>query len=117
MVAGYNWQEFWWYAGGECCPSTDVSGKMVFDLNAGANFTYYASPTATPVTGSTWKFNPDYTKLIINGPADILGNNGCGANSNNKVYEIKEFTADKLVLFVDNASCGSGWVWVFKPAP
>ena len=116
MVAGYNWLEFWWNAGGECCPPEDVAGKMVFDLNGGANFTYYASATGTPVTGTTWGFNADYTKLIIKGAADILGNNGCGSNSNNKVYEIKEFTSDRLVLFVDNASCGSGWIWVFKPA-
>jgi len=90
---------------------------MVFDLNGGANFTYYASSTGTPVTGSTWGFNADYTKLTIKGGADILGVNGCGVNANNKVYEIKEFTADRLVLFVSNASCGSGWLWVFKPAP
>ena len=116
MVAGYNWQEKWWNAGGECCPPSDVSGKMVFDLDGGANFTYFASASGSPVEGSSWAFNADFTKLTINGGADILGVNGCGVNSNNKVYEIKEFTADRLVLFVDNASCGSGWIWVFKPA-
>jgi len=116
MVAGYNWQEKWWNAGGTCCPPSDVSGKMVFDLDGGANFTYFASASGSPVEGSSWAFNADFTKLTINGGADILGVNGCGVNSNNKVYEIKEFTADRLVLFVDNASCGSGWIWVFKPA-
>ena len=116
MVADYNWQEKWWNAGGECCPPSDVSGKMVFDLDGGANFTYFASASGSPVEGSSWAFNADFTKLTINGGADILGVNGCGVNSNNKVYEIKEFTADRLVLFVDNASCGSGWIWVFKPA-
>lgn len=119
MVAGYNWLEFWWNAGGECCPPSDVSGKMVFDLDGGANFTYYASPTATPVTGSTWGFNADFTKLIIKGPADILGSypGSGGASLGNKgIYQIKEFTADRLVLFIDDAEWSSGWVWVFKPA-
>ncbi len=110
-----NWAGMWWNAGGTCCPPSDVSGKMVFDLNAGANFTYYESPDATAVTGSSFAFNADFTKLTIKGGADILGVNGCGTNSNNKVYEIKEFTADRLTLFVNNASCGSGWTWVFKP--
>ena len=48
-----NWAGLWWNAGGECCPPADVSGKMVFDLDGGANFTYYASSTADPVEGSS----------------------------------------------------------------
>jgi hypothetical protein len=114
MTDGGNWTSVWWNAGGSCCPPSDATGKMVFDLNAGANFTYYASPSATAVTGSTWAFNADFTKLTIKGGADILGSEGCGANS--KVFEIKEFTADRLSLFVSNAGCSTGWVWVFVPA-
>ncbi|HUW92059.1 MAG TPA: hypothetical protein VMV74_02760 [Bacteroidales bacterium] len=110
-----NWAGMWWNAGGTCCPPSDVSGKMVFDLDGGANFTYYASPTATPVTGSSWGFNADYTKLTIKGTSNILGSEGSAGN--NKVFEIKEFTADRLTLFVADASGGTGWVWVFKPAP
>ena len=106
-----NWAGMWWNAGGTCCPPPDATGKMVFDLNGGANFTYYASPTATPVTGSKWAFNADFTKLTINGAANILGMEGSGINS--KVFEIKEFTPDRLTLFVAG---GTGWTWVFKPA-
>lgn len=106
-----NWAGMWWNAGGTCCPPPDATGKMVFDLNGGANFTSYASPTATPVTGSKWAFNADFTKLTINGAANILGMEGSGINS--KVFEIKEFTPDRLTLFVAG---GTGWTWVFKPA-
>jgi len=113
-----NWAGTWWNSGGECCPPADVSGKMVFDLNAGANFTYYSSPSATAVTGSSWAFNADYTKLTIKGDANILGSSPeSGGSHPNKVYEIKEFTADRLTLFVPDAEWDSGWTWVFKPAP
>ncbi len=113
-----KWNGLWWNAGGECCPPSDVSGKMVFDLNGGANFTYYASPTATAVTGSTWGFNADYTKFTIKGSANILGSySGSGGSHPTKTYEIKEFTANRLTLFVPDAEWSSGWTWVFKPAP
>ncbi len=114
MVAPYNWQELWWNAAGDCCPPTDAEGRMVFDLDGGANYTYYASPAATAVTGSTWGFNADYTKLTIKGNANILGSMDGGGN--NRVFEIKEFTADKLTLFVPDAAWATGWLWVFKPA-
>jgi hypothetical protein len=109
-----NWAGLWWNAGGECCPPADVTGKMVFDLNGGANFTYYSAPDATPVTGSTWGFNADYTKLTIKGGANILGSMDGGGN--NRVFQIKEFTADRLTLFVPDAAWATGWTWVFKPA-
>lgn len=108
-----NWAGMWWNAGGTCCPPADATGKMVFDLNGGANFTYYASQGSNPVTGSTWAFNADFTKLTIKGPANILGSVDGGGN--NKVFEIKEFTDNKLTLFVANAAWGTGWTWVFKP--
>jgi hypothetical protein len=112
-----NWASKWWNAGGECCPPADVSGRMVFDLNAGANFTYYAAPAATAVTGSTWAFNADFTKLTIKGASNILGSSpGSGGSHPNKEYEIKEFTDDRLTLFVPDAEWSSGWTWVFKPA-
>lgn len=108
-----KWNGVWWNAGGTCCPPADVSGRMVFDLDGGANFTYYASPTATAVTGSSFAFNADYTKLTIKGPANILGSMDGGGNSG--VFEIKEFTADRLTLFVSNAAWSTGWTWTFKP--
>lgn len=115
MSAPDNWAGVWWNAGGTCCPPADVSGKMVFDLDGGANFTYYASPTATAVTGSSFSFNADYTKLTIKGNANILGSMEGGGN--NKVFQIKEFTDDRLTLFVPDAAWATGWTWVFKPAP
>ncbi|MFZ2287420.1 MAG: hypothetical protein WAV93_10595 [Bacteroidales bacterium] len=108
-----NWGGLWWNAGGTCCPPPDASGMMKFDLNGGANYTYYASPTATPVTGSSWAFNADFTKLTIKGDANILG----FTEGDGKVFEIKEFTSDRLTLFVSASGHGTGWVWVFKPAP
>ncbi|MDM8001347.1 MAG: hypothetical protein QUS66_00325 [Bacteroidota bacterium] len=110
-----KWNGLWWNAGGECCPPADVSGRMVFDLNGGANFTYYASPTAEKVTGTTWAFNADFTRLTLKGNANILGSMDGGGNG--KVFEIKEFTANRLTLFVSNAAWATGWTWVFKPAP
>jgi len=106
-----NWGGVWWNAGGSCCPPSDATGKMRFDLNAGANYTYYASPTAAPVTGSSFAFNADFTKLTIKGSANILG----FTEGDGKVFEIKEFTSDRLTLFVSASGHGTGWVWRFKP--
>jgi hypothetical protein len=113
MTDPANWMGMWWNAGGTCCPPDDASGKMVFDLNGGANYTYYASPAASPVTGSKWSFNKDFTKLILTGSANLLG----FRDGDGKVFEIKEFTSDRLTLFVSASSQGTGWVWKFKPAP
>lgn len=107
-----NWQSVWWNAGGTCCPPSDASGKMVFDVDGGANYTYYASPTASPVTGSSWSFNADFTKLTLSGNANILGY----TDGDGKVFEIKELTSDHLTLFVSASGHGTGWVWQFKPA-
>lgn len=108
-----DWAGLWWNAGGTCCPPSDVDGKMVFDLDGGANFTYYASPDAAAVTGSTWAFNADFTRLTIKGDANILGSEDDAGN--NGVFEIKEFTSDRLTLFVSEGAGGTGWTWVFKP--
>jgi hypothetical protein len=110
-----NWAGLWWNAAGDCCPPADAAGRMVFDLDGGANYTYYpGTGDAGKVTGSKWAFNADFTKLTISGPANILGSMDGGGN--NKVFEIKEFTNDKLTLFVSNAAWGTGWTWKFKPA-
>jgi hypothetical protein len=112
MVAPYNWQELWWNAAGECCPPTDAAGRMVFDLDGGANYTYYSGPDADPVTGSKWAFNADFTRLTITGPANILGSQEGGGNSGR--FEIKVLTADKMVLYVPDAAWATGWLWKFK---
>ena len=110
MTDPANWGGVWWNAGGTCCPPGDASGKMVFDLNGGANYTYYASPDATPVTGGSFAFNADFTKLTLKG-TNILGYTDGDGN----VFEIKEFTSDHLTLFVSASGHGTGWVWQFKP--
>ncbi|HPF51093.1 MAG TPA: hypothetical protein PK335_05935 [Draconibacterium sp.] len=103
----------WWNAAGDCCPPGDAAGKMVFDLAGGANYTYYSDASGEPVTGSTFKFNGDYTKLTIEGPANLLGSMDGGGNSG--VFQIVELTADKMVLFVPDAAWATGWTWVFRP--
>lgn len=111
MVSPTNHLGVWWNAGGECCPPSDVNGRMRFDLDGGANLTTFASPTATGVAGK-WSFNKDFTRLTISGAANILGSEGGGGN--NRVFEIKELTATRMVLFVPDAAWATGWVWVFK---
>lgn len=115
MVAPYNWEEVWWNAGGTCCPPSDVGGKMVFDLEGGPNFTYYsnAADAGTAVTGSTFAFNGDYSRLTIKGGANILGSEEGGGN--NQEFEIIELTDTRMVLYVANAAWATGWLWVFKP--
>lgn len=104
----------WWNAAGDCCPPADAAGKMVFDLAGGANYTYYADANGEPVTGSSFKFNSDYSKLTIEGPANLLGSMEGGGNGG--VFQIVELTADKMVLFVPDAAWATGWTWVFRPA-
>jgi hypothetical protein len=115
MVSPSNWKEMWWNAAGECCPPADASGKMKFDLDGGANFTYWANQGANPATGTKWAFSSDFTKLFIKGDANILGSMDGGGNS--KVFEVKELSDNKMALFVPDAAWGTGWVWVFKPEP
>src|SRR5690606_7672169 len=38
----------WWNAGGTCCPPPDAGGKIVFDLDGGANYKYYPTMDAEP---------------------------------------------------------------------
>lgn len=109
-----NYLGVWWNAAGDCCPPADAAGRMTFDLDGGANYTYYSGPDAAAVTGSSFVFNSDYTKLTIAGDANILGSMDGGGN--NKVFEIKQLTADKMILFVPNAAWATGWTWIFKPA-
>jgi len=107
------WETAWWNAGGTCCPPGDVAGSMKFDLDGAANFTYTKEPGAAPVKGS-FVLNTDNNTLKIN-DANLLGNEGCGANSNNN-YTIISITDDEMILYVGGPlSCSSGWTWIFKP--
>lgn len=109
-----NYAAVWWNAAGDCCPPADAAGRMKFDLDGGANYTYWSGPDAEPVTGSKFVFNADYSKLTIEGPANILGSMDGGGN--NKVFDIIELSADKMILHVPNAAWNTGWTWIFVPA-
>ncbi len=104
----------WWNAAGDCCPPADAAGKMVFDLNGAANYTYYADASGEPVTGSSFKFNATFTKLTIIGDTNLLGSMDGGGNSGE--YNIVELSANRMVLHVPNAAWATGWTWVFVPA-
>jgi len=104
----------WWNAGGTGVAPVDVDGKMVFDLDGGANFTYYASKTSEAITGSTWKFSSDGSILTIDGDAKILGNEEPRGSQSGE-YTIISLTDDKMILYVNTNSGGTGWTWVFKP--
>lgn len=106
----------WWNAGGTCCPPADVNGKMVFDLDGAANLTTYADVDAEGKKG-TFRFNADFTKLYVGGGVNLLGASEQGSGNNAGEYRIVELTADRLVLFTDSNNAGTGWTWVFVPAP
>ncbi|MGL5317219.1 MAG: hypothetical protein ACRC9Q_00740 [Bacteroidales bacterium] len=104
----------WWNAG-DCCPPIDYEGKMVFDLNGGANYTYYESKDASPVKGGKFAFNAEFNKLVINGNTKILGNEEPRGSQKGE-YTIIKLTSDKLILHVPNNTGGTGWCWQFKPS-
>lgn len=102
----------WWNAGGDCCPPVDAAGKMHFDLDGAANFTYYSGPDASPVKGS-FVLDIANKTLQVNG-ANILGAEEPRGNPNG-LYTIVELTEDRMVLFVSNNAGGTGWTWIFVP--
>jgi len=103
----------WWNAGGECCPPSDVSGKMHFDLDGAANFTYYNASDASGELGS-FVLDVANQTLTVAGQ-NILGAEEGGANPDG-IYDIVELSEDKLVLFIPDGVWASGWTWVFVPA-
>ena len=103
----------WWNAAGECCPPSDATGKMHFDLDGAANFNYYNSPDASPQSGSFVLDVANQTLTVV-GP-NILGAEEGGGNPSG-VYNIVELTAEKMVLYIPNAAWATGWTWVFVPA-
>lgn len=111
MSAPENPWGVWWNAAGDCCPPADAAGKMSFDLDGAANFTYYSGPDASPVIGS-FVLDVANQTLQIDG-ANILGSMEGGGNAG--IFNIVELTEDKMVLFVPNAAWATGWTWVFVP--
>jgi len=102
----------WWNAAGDCCPPVDAAGKMKFDLDGAANYTYYANESAEGQLGS-FVLDVANQKLIINN-GNILGAEQPRGNPDG-VYDIVSLTADELVLYVPNNADGTGWTWVFRP--
>lgn len=103
----------WWNAAGECCPPADAAGRMHFDLDGAANFTYYSGPDAAPVV---YSFVLDVTKqtLQINDGGNILGFDEPYGNPDG-LYTIISLTQDELILYRPNDAGGeNGWTWVFK---
>ena len=103
----------WWNAGGECCPPSDVDGRMVFEA-IGLAVTTYASPSAAAQKG-TFEFSSDFAEITFKG-VNALGASGDQANKG--VYKIINLSDDDLFLFVGGGMPnGTGWVWRFKPQP
>lgn len=100
----------WWNAGNEA-PPADKEGKMVFDLDGAANYSYYAGTDTEPVVGS---FVLDVTNqtLAVDG-ADILGAPD-ERKSLTGVYQIISLTEDEFILYVPNNAEGTGWTWIFR---
>jgi len=102
----------WWNAAGTCCPPVDAAGKMHFDLDGAANFTYYADASGTGESG-TFVLDVANQKLqIIN--SNILGAEEPRGNPDG-LYDIVSLTEDQMVLYVSSNAGGTGWTWVFRP--
>ncbi|MEH6681793.1 MAG: hypothetical protein V7724_14685 [Sediminicola sp.] len=104
------WGTAWWNAAGDCCPPTDAAGRMEFDLDGAANFTYYSGPEATPVVGS-------FVLDVANQTLQVNGANILGAEQGNPegLYTIISLTPDEMVLYFENNAGGTGWTWIFRP--
>lgn len=107
-----QWETIWWNAAGECCPPVDAAGRMHFDLDGAANFTYYSGPNAE---AQVYSFVLDVANqtLQINDGGNILGFEEPYGNPNG-LYNIISLTEDELILYVPNNAGGTGWTWVFK---
>lgn len=103
----------WWNAG-ICCGPSDAKGKMHFDLNGAANYTHYATASATGAKGG-FVLDVPGKRLIIDGGVELLG--GTQAGDGSGVYKIVSLTNDKMVLWVNKGkmNAGTGWTFIFKP--
>lgn len=103
----------WWNAGDCCCP--DPFGKIHFDLDGAANYTYYADANGTGAKGSFVLDVSNQVLQVIDQPL-MGGAVGGGAGNVNGIYQIVSLTEDELVLYIPNSEgYGTGWTWVFKP--
>ena len=107
----------WWNAGGSGdMPPIDANGKMKFDLDGAANYTYFAGPDAEGEEG-TFVLDIANRILTVNGP-NILGGGstpGYDIGSPSGTYRIISLTEDELILYVPWNSWETGWTWIFRP--
>ncbi|MCM4164298.1 MULTISPECIES: hypothetical protein [unclassified Arenibacter] len=104
------WETAWWNAAGDCCPPVDAAGRMQFDLDGAANFTYYSGPDASPQVSSFVLDVANQTLQINDG--DILGSE---QGNQDGLYTIVSLTEDEMILYVPNNAGGTGWTWIFRP--
>lgn len=107
----------WWNAGGSGdMPPVDANGKMSFDLDGAANYTYYPSPDAEGVEGS-FVLDVDNQILTVSGPNILGGAATDGYDIGNPAgsYQIMSLTEDELILYVPMNAWATGWTWVFRP--
>lgn len=107
-----GWGTIWWDAW-SCCLA-DAGGKMKFDLDGAANYTYFSDANATGQTGTFALDIPNQT-LVVSG-APILGGQDPVRLPGNGVFEIISLTEDELILHTTLTVGGdSGWTWRFVP--
>lgn len=104
----------WWNAGATCCPPKDANGKMHFDLDGAANYTYYETASAAGTKGE-FVLDPAGKTLTISGGVELLG--GAEAGDGTGIYKIISLTSDKMVLWVNRGKKDktTGWTFVFRP--
>lgn len=106
------WATAWWNAGGTCCPPQDVNGKMHFDLDGAANYTYYDAADADGKLGS-FVLDVANQTLQFNGE-NVLGHEEPRGNPDG-LYQIVSLTEDQMILYVPQNNGGTGWTWIFVP--
>ena len=121
---GSKWDEYykdpdciaiWWNAGSDCCPPSDVNGRMVFEAK-GLAVSIYDSPSATAKKG-TFAFSPDFKEITFTGTNAIGSFESDKGGNTHGVYKVVNLTSNDLYLFTPSSAAGTGWVWRFKPAP
>lgn len=105
-----SYSTIWWDAW-SCCLA-DANGKMKFDLDGGANYTYYDN-AGVPQEGSFALDIPNQVLDFVGAP--VLGGQDGLRLPGDGVYHIISLTEDELILWTPLTVAGdSGWCWQFK---
>ena len=101
----------WWDAW-SCCLA-DSNGKMKFDLNGGANYTYYDNGGVAQEGGFVLDI-PNQVLDFVGAP--VLGGQDGLRLPADGVFHIISLTEDELILWTPlTVGNDSGWTWQFKP--